>query len=217
MNNKYAKESYIQPDPDINSVFWENNITSVLVKEYSPYMKGCVADFGCNHGLSITKISKLKQVEKCIGFDLNEEALAVALNTVSPQVSETKHKISFVKANLTKIPVKDDSFDFVLCFHTLEHIYEDDVDLVVKEMLRTLKKGGYVLINMPDKHSVPWEQTHVYKPSLNELNELMTKHGFITIESYHDERGGQVGISRNLTGLYKKESMKSDEEFWSEI
>lgn len=205
MTKKYEKESYLQPDPNVESDFWKSNITSILVEQYTNKMKGTVADFGCNHGLSLAKISRINDVERCVGFDINNEALLVATNTVLPQIESTKHKVSFIKANLTKIPVIDNSFDFIICFHTLEHIYEDDVDLVIEEMFRTTKNDGYVLINMPDKTSCPWEDNHVYKPDLNELNEIMIKHGFSKIESYHDERGGQAGISRNITGLYKKQ------------
>lgn len=201
---KYAKESYLQPEPYLNSEFWKNNIATFLLEQYKPYMSGNVADFGCNNGLNVAKISLHDSVKKIVGFDIFEESIKVAEEIVLPQVPETKEKIEFVVANLANLNWQEEFFDFGYSFHVLEHIFPEDVDAVMKETTKTIKLGGHMLINMPDKHSCPWETKHVYHPDLAELNELMEKHGYETVESYADERGGQVGNSRNITGLYKK-------------
>lgn len=47
-----------------------------------------------------------------------------------------------------EIPVPDESFDFVVAQHVLEHF--ENQDKALKEWLRLLKKGGYLLIIHPD-------------------------------------------------------------------
>ena len=71
-------------------------------------------------------------------------------------------------------------------------------------MVKLIKIGGHILINMPDKNSYYWEPQHVYHPSMDELNNLFIRHGCQVVESYIDQRGGQVGQSQNITALYKK-------------
>jgi len=47
-----------------------------------------------------------------------------------------------------EIPVSDESFNFVVAQHILEHF--EDQDKALKEWLRILKPGGYLLIIHPD-------------------------------------------------------------------
>lgn len=199
----YAKENYLQPDANIKSGFWAKNITGVLIEQYKSHMVGSVVDFGCNNGVHTAKVSCLDTVDKVVGFDLNQEALDQATKVVKPQVPDPD-KLEFVATNLTNIAWEDASFDFAFSFHTLEHIFPEDVDACMSEMARVLKPGAHFLMNLPDKHSARWDSGHVYHPDLQELNDLFEKHGFTTVESYEDERGGQVGPSRNITGLYVK-------------
>ena len=203
--NKYqVKESYKQPFPDINHAFWHENITGVLINQYKDLMKGNIADFGCNNGINVGKISILSSVDKIVGFDINEEAIEEAKNIILPQVKENSNKISFVKTNLTNINWEKEYFDFAYSFHTLEHIFPEDVDSVIEQITSLLKKEALLLINLPDKHSYAWEKTHVFHPDLSELNQLFTNKGYAVVESYHDQRGGQTGHSQNITALYKK-------------
>ena len=52
-----------------------------------------------------------------------------------------------VKADICALPFRDNSFDFILCNHVLEHI-PDDVT-AMKELYRVLKKGGTLIAQVP--------------------------------------------------------------------
>lgn len=55
---------------------------------------------------------------------------------------------NYIKMDLEKpFPVEHDSFDWVMCFNTLEHIY--NFENVVKESYRILKKGGLFIGSAP--------------------------------------------------------------------
>ena len=45
------------------------------------------------------------------------------------------------------MPFDDNSFDFILCNHVLEHVYDDD--LAVQEIKRVLKKNGIAILQVP--------------------------------------------------------------------
>jgi len=176
---------------------------NVLFQHYRKLFQGKIGDFGCNTGLFDIHLAEMERVNEVIGFDINEEAIKKAKEFAA--VSPVKSKLKFHCQNLTEKIEYDSYFDFVICFHTIEHIYPEDVDDCVRNIFTSLKVGGYALINLPDKHSYPWEETHVFHPNKEELSKLFEVHGFSTVEAYEDERGGQVGHSRNITALYLKE------------
>lgn len=52
-----------------------------------------------------------------------------------------------VKADICKLPFKDNSFDFILCNHVLEHI-PDDIK-AMQELYRVLSPGGTAILQIP--------------------------------------------------------------------
>lgn len=50
--------------------------------------------------------------------------------------------------------IKDESFDGLFSSHNLEHVFDHEVVVVLKEFYRVLKKGGRLLITMPDLEAV---------------------------------------------------------------
>jgi ubiquinone/menaquinone biosynthesis C-methylase UbiE len=56
-----------------------------------------------------------------------------------------------IVASITAMPqVPDDSVDAVWSSHNLEHLYAHEVPVALREFLRVLKTGGFVLLTMPD-------------------------------------------------------------------
>jgi ubiquinone/menaquinone biosynthesis C-methylase UbiE len=52
-----------------------------------------------------------------------------------------------IVSDITSIPVADGSFDAVMCTEVLEHV--PDPVAALKEMNRTLRSGGYLMITVP--------------------------------------------------------------------
>lgn len=52
-----------------------------------------------------------------------------------------------VKADICKLPFKDQSFDVIFCNHVLEHIPDDTTAL--RELYRVLKPGGWGIFQVP--------------------------------------------------------------------
>ena len=55
--------------------------------------------------------------------------------------------IADVKADITKLPFKDNSFDVIFCNHVLEHIPDDTK--AMQELFRVLKTGGLGIFQIP--------------------------------------------------------------------
>ena len=52
-----------------------------------------------------------------------------------------------VQADICNLPFENNSFDFILCNHVLEHVYNDDK--AMNELYRILKKNGTAIIQVP--------------------------------------------------------------------
>ena len=61
---------------------------------------------------------------------------------------------TFVCGNMGELPYSSDSADVVCCHHTLEHLGCNDAVPVVNEAFRTLKKGGSLLIFVPNMRAL---------------------------------------------------------------
>lgn len=45
-------------------------------------------------------------------------------------------------------PYESQSFDFIICLDLMEHIYEDDIDIVISELYRVCKPNGTVFLQV---------------------------------------------------------------------
>lgn len=55
--------------------------------------------------------------------------------------------IASIKADICKLPFKENSYDLVLCNHVLEHVQDDKK--AISELYRVLKKGGTLIAQVP--------------------------------------------------------------------
>ena len=64
-----------------------------------------------------------------------------------PKQNQYNGKTKITKADITKIPFEDNSFDFIICSHVLEHIPNDR--LAMSELYRVLSKNGNSILQVP--------------------------------------------------------------------
>jgi len=97
-------------------------------------------DVGCGTG-SFTKYC-LKMGYYCIGFDFSRYAIFNGLAD------------NLLLADARLIPFKDNSFTFTFVSDLLEHIYDEDIDMVLDEIFRISCKTIFFQVactGMPDK------------------------------------------------------------------
>ncbi|WP_375236175.1 methyltransferase domain-containing protein [Winogradskyella sp.] len=70
------------------------------------------------------------------------------------------------KFDITKIDQPDDTFNFVICFHILEHIIEDNK--AMQELYRVLKTNGICYIQTPFKEGDIYEDYTIKSPQERE-------------------------------------------------
>lgn len=96
-----------------------------------------VLDAGCGNGYLSRRIAKT--AKKVIGVDLTEELIKQAKNQHNPQ------NVEFMLGNLENLPFDNEVFEVVLT--NLVLIDVENLNLVVSELARVLKKGGRLVMS----------------------------------------------------------------------
>ncbi|MCF6153708.1 MAG: class I SAM-dependent methyltransferase [Candidatus Brocadia sp.] len=128
-------------------------------------------DIACGAGYGTALL--LKHGCKAIGADYDEQAVADA---------QTKYKYgNFVRADVLEIPFKDESFDVVVSFETIEHVH--DGNSFLSEVYRVLKPGGTFLCSTPNLRYTAHPPYHVKEYCPEEFYGLVEQR-FSQVERY---------------------------------
>jgi|SRR3989304_8897977 len=124
-----------------------------------------ILDLGCGEGTRLNYLCK--NPDSCVGVDISSKAVEIAKKKYA--------RISFLNANLEKLPLKDESFDLVYSAFVLEHL--DQPERVINEAVRVLKKGGRMLLvapnyGSPNRASPPFRGSRLGKLFLGFFDDL---------------------------------------------
>ena len=129
---------------DFSLAFREGHIYMTLLEENLQYLQPPVLHIGCNAGSTTALIGEYVD-GPIVGYDINEEAIRKA----SQQFK--KKEIEFRHGNL--LSLLDDfaygSFNTVVAFDVLEHIYPHEIGVVMENLRCVLGLPGYLLLFLP--------------------------------------------------------------------
>ncbi|MBL7147289.1 MAG: class I SAM-dependent methyltransferase [Nanoarchaeota archaeon] len=152
------------------------------------WKKGNLLDVGCGNCKNLLPFKNLD----LYGIDFSSEMLKQAKKFCE------KHnlKVALKKADMRKLPFKDNFFDYILCLASLHHINKKDADKSLKEIYRVLKKKGQCFISVWNKLQfrflfkkketyILWNKYRRYYCLYNplELKKLLLKNKFKIIKS----------------------------------
>lgn len=95
-------------------------------------------DVGCASGYMTSEISKSFPKGQYFGIDIYDKAIEYAKRKYP--------NIKFKVASASQLPFKDESFDLILFYETIEHVENPKECLM--EIRRVLKKGGRLILTM---------------------------------------------------------------------
>lgn len=118
--------------------YWQRKRYKIIMG-YIADKRGKIIDIGCGS----SKI--IQDLPMAIGVDINIKCLRYLKNNI--------HNL-LVCANIFNIPFKDEEFGTVICSQLIEHIPKDRA--VFDELFRVTKKGGTLIIGIPDYSRISW-------------------------------------------------------------
>ncbi len=158
-----------------NKINWAKKI--MMGRRYT----NCL-DVGCASGFMISEISKLNAKAKYFGVDSYPKAI---------QYAQKKYPhINFRTSQADKLPFKDNFFDLIICYETIEHVVRPLK--VLQEMKRVLKKDGTLILAMDSGNFLfriiwfvwentrgrVWQGAHLHPFHHTELESTIKKAGF---------------------------------------
>ena len=178
---KYNKNYYKFNDQDrdrIGNLFYSNIIKrNFKVESY--------LDFGCGVGFLLKKIEKIKSIKTTAGYEINDFAINnCKINTIRSKI-------------FNKLEVIEEKFDLISMIHVVEHIKNDELILLLKQLKKILNKKGKILISTPAKYGLAhnlknnkWigfkDPTHINLKSFEDWRMFFINQNFTIIKSSND-------------------------------
>ncbi|RPJ26674.1 MAG: class I SAM-dependent methyltransferase [Chloroflexi bacterium] len=120
---------------------------AMIVRAAGERIQGCILENGCGVGMYVEHLSPFGG--KVIGLEYDFERAAEARRN-SPHV---------INAAGESVPLPSETFDLILSHEVLEHVRDDR--LALREMIRTLKPGGRIVLFVPNR-GYPFETHGIY-------------------------------------------------------
>lgn len=155
------------------------------IKKLSPQIEGSLIDLGCGK----KPYENLFKVHKYTGVDV--------------EVSGHSHSNSKIDVYYDgkKLPFENETFDSVVCFEVLEHVFNPDE--ILPELNRVLKKNAKGIITVPfcwNEHEVPYDYARY---SSFGIKHLLEKNGFKVLEVHKTGKFSLVIIELIILGVFE--------------
>lgn len=139
-------------------------------------------DVGCASGYMISQIASIFPNAKYFGIDIYDKAIGYA--------KKAYPNIEFKVASADRLPFKDNAFDVILFYETIEHV--ENPKGCLKEIRRVLKEDGTLILTM-DSGSILfriiwfiwentkgkiWQGAHLHPFHHTQLEQLIQSSGF---------------------------------------
>jgi ubiquinone/menaquinone biosynthesis C-methylase UbiE len=123
-----------------------------------------LADIGCGNAVYVKDISKLTN-SYFVGVDISSVALHQSQKKLVAR--EQSPCLGLVQGDAAQLPLASASFDSAICTHALEHV--PDSSIVINELHRILKSGGYLRVVVPNSTKY---MLNIFRPLERRLNGL---------------------------------------------
>ncbi|MBD3264274.1 MAG: methyltransferase domain-containing protein, partial [Candidatus Omnitrophica bacterium] len=123
-------------------------------RKYISFKDKDVLDFGCGRGHLIGYLLGMG-TRRVWGMDFSEESF----NAVNNKFSGRKNFAGAVHIRDFPSSLKDDSIDISILVEVVEHVDDSGLDLILREIYRILRPGGWVVITTPLREDLEASKT----------------------------------------------------------
>lgn len=112
---------------------------------------GDVLEVGCGYGRNLVALSTLP-ARRVAGTDVSMEQLERARRRLAALPAGRRAGVHVARQEPWRLPFRDDTFDLVVLWQVLEHLFAPDEKCrLLAECARVLKDGGHLLIETPNQ------------------------------------------------------------------
>ena len=127
-----------------DTYWWFQGRMHMIEAMLATYMKidpkpGHVLDVGCGTGLMLGRLK-------------DKDPVGLDFSPLSLQFCKRRGITRLIRGDVTHLPFADNSLDLVLALDLIEHVERDD--MMVKEVARVLRPGGYFMATVPAHQSL---------------------------------------------------------------
>ena len=108
--------------------------------------KDLVLDIGCGDGKLTALLAP--HVKKVVGLDHQQFPLDMAQVLLE---GNGITNVEFVQCDAVALDFKENTFDKITCFDMIEHIPQKDAEVLVQNIIRILKPGGWLCLTTPNR------------------------------------------------------------------
>jgi|GEM_PF-3034450 len=156
---KVYDESYYRNINDGGAVFFKTKGKSLsrrmrLSLKHAKIQKSdVVLDFGCGRGDLVFYLAP--QCKSIIGVDYSQDAIKIC-ESMKNKYYKKFTNISFYRSAIKNLKLNDNSLDKVFLLDVVEHLYPDELSLLLHKLFKAMKKDAVLVV-----HTCP--NTNFYK------------------------------------------------------
>lgn len=150
-----------------------------------------ILEAGSGSGRFCIELARQNPKREIVGVDLSKKMLEISRRGVELRKLSN---VSFLEADIFKLPFQNNSFDVVFNKGVIEHF--DNYKDILEEMIRVTKHGGKVIVGVPNKNNVIHRLWYWYEKDVRKiypygmeilftpkrLKDLFTAAGLINLE-----------------------------------
>jgi len=146
-----------------NRRFFMRPAPQYVLERFSPRAGQAVLDLGCGGGELLPYLAATGST--VFALDYSTDAVEVARSLIEKFPNALRDRVCMEKGDVKSLPYPDRFFDIIYCFDVLEHINDDEVREMLREVGRVLKRGGRFIFTTPNvrKQSVIQEQQELVR------------------------------------------------------
>ena len=156
-----------------NPKFWQP-VVPTIVEKYKLDNSSNVLDVGCAKGFFLHDLKLNFPSITIAGIDISE----YAIENAKPEIKD------FLQvANATKLPFKDDSFDFVMSINTVHNLNREDCAISLQEIERVSRGDSFITVdayrnNEEKARMEAWNLTALTMMAVDEWKEFFLEIGY---------------------------------------
>jgi ubiquinone/menaquinone biosynthesis C-methylase UbiE len=170
LNNSYDNKGIVFEGKDLEvqqdwDIYWtdQNQTSGKLYDFFADFYRNNIIKKALNHFLlkHFTKGQELLhagcgsgKVDTDIVDNFQVTALDISLPALKIYDAVNQHKAKIVQASIFEMPFEDETFDGIYDLGVIEHFTEDEIQQILMEFKRVLKKNGKICLFIPPTYGL---------------------------------------------------------------